>query len=152
MKPEVETYIIKDMSLFDRLVRYEQQVPGDLMVYDVETNSEQEVLAELYGFGICFSDKKAFYVPWRDKHGSVIWNAGQIDLIVKWLQQVASRRKLIGHNIIYDVLVTEKNLGIDLTDFVYSDTLLQKHTLDEEPPFALKEIAIVELGEWSCNS
>jgi DNA polymerase I-like protein with 3'-5' exonuclease and polymerase domains len=40
-------------------------------------------------------------------------------------------------------------LGIDIVPNVYSDTIIQKHLLAEEPPFGLKEIAVAYLGPWA---
>lgn len=144
-----ETYIIENKALFERLKAYESAVSDDLIVLDVETDSVIEKLANLYGIGLCFTDKKAFYVPWRDKLGNFVWSEQEREDIKEWLYSVCSKRKLIGHNIIYDVLVLENNLGLDFSKFIYSDTILQKHTLDEEEPFALKEIAVNVLGPWA---
>ncbi len=148
-KHNFETIIITDESLFQRLMNYETNVDSNLMVLDVETNSEQEILAELYGIGVCFTDQKAFYIPWRKQDGTKWWSPQSEQKIVDWLEATTKKRLLIGHNIIYDVLVIENNLQIDLTEYIYSDSILQKHTLDEEPPFALKEISVIELGEWA---
>jgi len=138
------------MSLFNRLKDYESKLDEDLpLVYDVETDSKEEMLANLYGFGVCFSDKKAFYIPWRKQDGKFWWTKEQAKEIEYWLHDTVCRRGVVGHNIIYDILVTEKNLGYNFEDHIVADTILMKHTLEEEPPFALKEIAVKELGEWA---
>lgn len=144
-----ETYLIEDLSYFERLKNYEQAVGNDLVVLDVETNSQIEKVADLYGIGLAFTDQKAFYIPWRKEDGSFYWDESTRSIIVEWLYSMCSRRKLIGHNIIYDVLVLENNLDYDFSRFIYSDTILLKHTLDEERPFALKEIAVNILGAWA---
>src|SRR5690606_8446511 len=64
---------------------------------------------------------------------------------------VVGRRKVVGHNIIYDALVFENNFGFTIDSRIHSDTILMKHTLEEEPPFALKEIAPSVLGAWATK-
>ena len=148
-KPEFETIIINTPELFSRLTNYVEALNPEMTVLDVETDSEKEKLAKLYGIGMCFTDKKAFYIVWRNKEGELIWNPSQIENITNWIKAICKNTKVIGHNIIYDVLVIENNLNIDITDCIYSDTILQKHTLEEEPPFGLKEISVQILGEWA---
>lgn len=150
-----ETYIIKDESLLNRLFLYSEKTPSNFVVYDTETDSVIERKAHLYGFGVCFNDKKAFYVPWRKRpidnsmEGEFWWNTETQKKIIDWLEKITKEKKLIGHNIIFDVLVTKYQLGIDLTHKVYSDTILLKHTLDEEKPHGLKEVAVKLLGPWA---
>lgn len=58
-------------------------------------------------------------------------------------------KKLIMHNASYDVRITLNDLKVSLLNALYADTQLMEHTLNEEGPFALKEICIrlaVELG------
>lgn len=131
------------------LVKYELDNNFNCVTLDVETDSTCEKIAKLYGIGLCFDDEKAFYIVWRDKLGKEIWSEDQKKYIISWVKTQASNKKLIGHNIIYDVLVLKNTLNIDLTHDIYSDTILQKHTLDEEPPFALKEISVNILGSWA---
>jgi len=144
--------MITDEKLFNSLVRYEKEVESDLVSYDLETNSEIEKLAKVYGIGICFSEMKAFYIPWRNKQGVMLWTDQQQKMILTWLKQTLAKRKVIGHNIIYDALVTEYDLGFTIDEYIHADTILMKHTLDEEKPFALKEIAPKILGAWATKA
>lgn len=152
MQPEFTHYIINDEKLFNSLVRYEKEVETDLVSYDLETNSAVERLALIYGIGLAFSEKKAFYIPWRNKDGSDVWTPEQQITIRNWLKDILTKRKVIGHNVIYDVLVTDYNFNFALDEHIYADTILMKHTLDEEKPFALKEIAPQILGPWATKA
>ncbi len=149
IKPEFSTHIIDNIQDFDKLKRYVEAVNSKVLSLDVETNSVSEKTAKLFGIGLCFNDKKAFYITWRRKDSTQVWSKEQEITISQWLLDISTKFCLIGHNIIYDVLVLENNLGIDLSPNIYSDTILQKHTLEEEMPFGLKEIAVRELGEWA---
>lgn len=148
-KPDFNTYIISDDNLLNRLYSYVDNLQPEITVLDVETNSQHEKIADLYGIGLCFSVSKAFYIPWRRPDGTKIWTQQKELEIRNWIEVICSKTKLIGHNIIYDVLVLENNLELYLTDRVYSDTILQKHAIDEERPFALKEIGVKYLGNWA---
>lgn len=151
-QPQFSTYIINNWTLFEALKKYSEEVDSDLLTYDVETNGKNEKTADLFGIGLAFTISKAFYVPWRNPDGSYFWNDKERAEIIVWLRILLKTRKLIGHNIIYDALVTEKNLDINIDDNIHADTILMKHTVDEEPPFALKEIAVQSLGDWADNA
>lgn len=149
MKPNFQTFIISTPDLFESLTTYANAVAGDFLAYDVETNSKIEKRADLYGIGLAFNTNKAFYIPWRKRDGSKYWDVFTENKIIIWLRETLLSRKLIGHNIIYDALVTENNLGIVIDDAIYADTILMRHSLVEDGDFALKEIAVLELGPWA---
>jgi len=145
-----QTYLITDWSLFERLQSYEAATDHQLpAVFDVETNNVEEVKADLFGIGLCLTDQKAFYIPIRNPDGSKFWSAAEESNIIKWLDNMLTSRGVIGHNIVYDCIVYSRNGGTVLDSHVKADTILMKHTVDEEPPFGLKEIAVRELGEWA---
>jgi len=148
-QPNIQHYIINTPALFDRLTAYADKVDSDIFVLDVETDSKIEKTANLYGVGVCYNENKAFYIVWRDETGQEVWSPEMQTTIKNWLATQSKHRKLIGYNIIYDVLVLEHNIGLELTDYIYSDTILQKHTIDEEKPFGLKEVSVKLLGEWA---
>ena len=148
-KPNFDTYIISDVTLLSRLYTYVDKLNPEFTVLDVETNSKIEKTADLFGIGLCFNTHKAFYIPFRTPSGNKIWSSQKELEIRDWLHKLCSNTKLIGHNIIYDVLVLENTLELYLTDYIYSDTILQKHAINEERPFALKEIAVEYLGSWA---
>lgn len=149
MKPNFQTFIISTPDLFESLTTYANAVSGDFLAYDVETNNKIEKKADLYGMGLAFNSNKAFYIPWRKRDGSKYWDALTEAKIHGWLKETLLTRKLIGHNIIYDALVTENNLGITIDEAIYADTILMRHSLVEDGDFALKEIAVAELGPWA---
>jgi len=147
--PSINTFIIDTWDAFNELVMYEQSAKEDIIVVDVETDSVHEKKAKLFGVGIAFEDNKSFYFPIRDNKGIELFSKDAQRHIADWLEEVCSERKLVGHNIIYDVLVLENNWNITLTPYIYSDTILMKHTLNEERPFGLKECAVQYLGAWA---
>ena len=148
-QPDFKTYIIKTSALFDSLKNYAAAAESDLLAYDVETNGVFEKTAALYGIGLAFTENKAFYLPWRNPDGTNFWNSSDADAIISWLGEMLKAKKVIGHNIIYDALVTERNLDLAFTEAIHADTILMRHLLVEDGDFALKEIAVQELGPWA---
>lgn len=148
-QPNFQTFLISTPELFESLKNYAEAVPGDFLAYDVETNSKVEKKADLYGMGLAFNTNKAFYIPWRKRTGEKFWSEDLEIKIVAWLRNLFGNRKIIGHNIIYDALVTENNLNVSIDSNIYADTILMRHCLVEDGDFALKELAVQELGPWA---
>jgi DNA polymerase I-like protein with 3'-5' exonuclease and polymerase domains len=145
-----ETHIIDTPELFERLKSYEAATEANHPVtFDVESNSKEEVLADLYGMGLCLTDQKAFYIPIRKPNGDKFWSEKQEEEIHDWMASVIKKRGVIGHNLVYDSIVYERNAGFCMDSYIHADTILMKHTLDEEPPFGLKDLAVKELGQWA---
>lgn len=144
-----DKHIILDKSLLERLYKYAEVVDSEYLIYDLETNSATEKLADIYGFGLCWTDQKAFYIPIKNKDGSNVWPSNTEQEIIIWLKNQLITKKVIGHNIIYDLLVTENVFKFSFIENIYSDTILMKHTIDEERPHGLKETAVKYLGDWA---
>lgn len=145
----MNTHQIFTFSEFLELQSYVEENEFEYIVIDTETNNKIEKLAKLYGAGFCFQDDEAFYIPFVTKEGTSWWRPQEEKIISNWISNQCKTKKVIGHNIIYDVLVLFYNWGVDLTENIYSDTILQKHTVDEERPFALKDVAVKYLGNWA---
>ena len=145
-------FIINTKTLLNSLIRYANEVESDLVSFDLEADSEIEKKANIYGIGLCFTDKKAFYIPWRNRDTTLFWSETDQQIILDWLKSCLLSKKIIGHNLVYDALVLENNFGITIDDNIYADTILMKHTLDEEPPFGLKDIAPAILGNWATKA
>lgn len=145
----IETNIL---YTWDDLIEFRDYVESSefpYIVLDTETDNRIEKLANLYGIGIAFEGQEAFYIPIRKQDGSKYWSEYDEERIASWIQELCQSKKLIGHNILYDILVLQRNWGYDLTPYIYSDTILQKHAIDEERPFGLKEVAVKYLGAWA---
>lgn len=142
----MQTHFIDCWDAFEDIQRFVQDNQFEYVSLDTETNSVIERKALLWGVGICFDDHEGFYFPIRDKEGNKFWSDEQEKAIAKWIAELCLTHKLIGHNIIYDVLVIKNNWGYDLTDYIYADTILMKHLVDEERPFGLKEVSVKYIG------
>lgn len=145
-KPEINLHLIDDTHKLTALLDYCLENNFETVAFDTETDSAQEKLANLYGIGLYFGFDDAFYIAIRNKDGSPIFS---LDTLKQTVNSLLVNKKLITHNGLYDVLVIENNLGINLTQFLYHDTILSKHMVDEERPFALKDVAVKYLGAWA---
>lgn len=146
----MQSYIIDDR---EKLVEFISMVESnyndiDIVAFDLETDSVEEVKANLYGIGIAFQEDEGFYFPIRTPEGELFFKEAT-DSVMSIVQKILKDKRIIGHNIIYDTLVWKKNTGVDISNSIYADTILMKHCINEEPPFGLKEVAVTYLGEWA---
>jgi hypothetical protein len=148
MSNKFDTYLIDSVQAFKDLQEYVASNNYEYVFLDTETNSSHPKKAEIWGIGLCFNDKEAFYIPIKDKEGRRVLEYIEPQ-IKEWVVKVCTTHKLVGHNIVYDVTVLLPFLNFDLTPYIYSDTILLKHTVEEEPPHGLKETAVKYLGMWA---
>lgn len=145
-----ETHFVDSNELFTRLKTYESKLDLSLpLTFDLETNNKEELKADIYGIGLCFTDSTAFYIPIKNPKGNLLFSPPKIKEIYQWIFTIAKKRGLCGWNVLYDILVFDYNTGYVMDDFVVLEGMLMKHLLDEEPPFALKENAVRYLGNWA---
>lgn len=116
------------------------------MAFDIETDGRPEILTRVIGIGVTAFEDEGYYFPFAT------WDIATNSLkslvdedyergFVEALLEILQRKLLIMHNGVYDVTVMFHRYGIDLTEALHADTILMKHTLEEEPPFGLKDIA-----------
>jgi len=148
-KPQTQTHLITSIDQLRSFFSTTTKQPYEYVTLDTETDGILEKSAKLYGIGICFDELNSYYIPIRSKTGDLLWSEKTLSKLAQELLHLCHSKKLLGHNIIYDVLILKNNLGIDLTPLVYCDTILLKHCIDEEPPFGLKETSVKYLGPWA---
>lgn len=142
---QINSYIISDLEEFKSFVNSNWD-DIDIVSFDIETNSVEEIKAQVWGIGLAFEDHEAFYLPLRDQSGLPLLPEKET---VEFVTHLLLNKRVIAHNGIYDTLVWFYRYGTRLYNRLYADTILMKHTLDEEPPFGLKEVAVRDLGPWA---
>lgn len=147
-----EILILKSASEILEAIEYLTAHKSPYLVFDFETDSAQEKLAQVWGLGLLADEKEAFYLPFRGPDKSYLHSEEDEAAILDALHKLFNSKKLIGHNSLYDFLVMENNWGVDLSDRLYADTILMKHMVDEERPFGLKDVAVKYLGDWANKS
>lgn len=125
--------IIDDMSSLKRMLVQLKDYHG-AVAFDVETDGLNTRKNKIIGLGIFFKTA-GYYVHDRD--------------LMKILASCLHGHKLIGWNSYFDLEMIKNNFGENLWDSLHADALMLKHTIDEEPPFGLKETAVRYFGATS---
>lgn len=121
----------------------------DFVSYDLETtglNKEDQVI----GIAICADLEIAYYIILS------YWDVKQQKLIDLETKKEAAnfvdklkKHKLIMHNAIFDVKMTESNFHVYLMDSLHTDTMVLAHLLDENRRVGLKDLGTSIFGESS---
>jgi len=117
-----------------------------VLAYDIETSTLNPRTGKIIGFSVSGQIGVGYYLPTR------IWNGSELedlyidgkkcdDLAIKLITMLKGK-KLVMHNGSFDIRYTKCFYGIDLRDDLYVDTMLLRHTVKEDGPFGLKDIAI----------
>lgn len=121
---------------------------SNIIALDTETTSINPRTGQIIGFSVSANIGEGYYFPTR------IWDAEKQELIdleisgkkcdeiAKQLIQLLKGKKLVTHNGSFDIRYTKNFYGVDLREDLYCDTMLLTHTIREEGPFGLKDIAI----------
>jgi DNA polymerase I-like protein with 3'-5' exonuclease and polymerase domains len=115
----------------------------DFLAYDTETTGLNVRKDRVIGFSISGDGTTGFYMPhltWDAKAQQLreMWSYDQVKDVIKKLLD----KELLMWNASFDIRVTRNYFNIDLTDALMADVMLMKHTVDEAPPFRLKEVMI----------
>ena len=148
--------IITDEAGVVELANYIRR--GNIISYDTETTSVNPRTGQIIGFSVSANIGEGYYFPTRK------WDADAqqlIDLTIggKSCDDIAIQlikmlldKKLVMHNASFDVRYTKNFYGVDLRDALYCDTMLLRHTLKEDGPFGLKDIAIEIQNELGLDA
>lgn len=118
---------------------------NDILAYDIETTGVNPRKHQIIGFGIS-NRTQGFYVPMAVFANNELLPYGLDSSLAKIALKALLVKKLIMHNAAFDCTFTFNALGVDLLPALHADTMLLKHTCDEEFPFGLKEIATKLFG------
>lgn len=117
-----------------------------VLAFDIETDGVVEKTCNVIGFSVSWKDNQGIYFVLRS------WNTetktldpilpphDELDLI-EWICTILQKKNLVMHNGVFDTNVFFHRYGYDLSQALTADTILMKHTIAEERPFGLKEIA-----------
>ena len=148
--------IITDQAGVLELAEYIKN--GNIIAYDTETTSVNPRNGMIIGFSVSADIGEGYYFPTRywDSECQALVDAyiggKSCDDIAKQLIGMLNDKKLVMHNGSFDIRYTKNFYGIDLRDALYCDTMLLRHTLKEDGPFGLKDIAIEIQDELGLNA
>lgn len=116
----------------------------EMLSFDVETTGLNTRKDKVIGFSVSGKEGVAFYLPlWTyNKNKSALEAASNTKESAKKLLEILKTKKLIMWNGSFDIRMSISNFNIDLTESLYIEGMLLKHTLQEDGPFGLKETGI----------
>lgn len=123
---------------------------AELVALDTETNSLDEMRAEIVGISVSLKPGEAAYIPLAHSYPAAptqLPRAEVLERLKPWLQD-ASKRKL-GQHVKYDRHVFA-NHGIEVQGYVH-DTMLQSYVLEVHKPHGLASLAERHLGRHGIN-
>lgn len=122
------------------------------VAFDIETNGVNESKCRVIGIAWCYDFDEGFYLPlaeWNKETKTLddLFSKKLEDALVAKLCSNLSTSELLMHNGVFDIACMFHSYRIDLTPHIYHDTMLAKHTIDEEHPFGLKDLGEIYIGE-----
>lgn len=120
--------------------KIDEILASEFIALDTETTGLNVRKDRVIGVGAA-SHTSSIYIPLLVWDGTELKETPHLEDALYLLKALKSK-KLILHNAAYDLRIIKHDLGIDLLPALYCDTILLKHTVDEIPPFGLKEIAL----------
>jgi DNA polymerase I-like protein with 3'-5' exonuclease and polymerase domains len=127
----------------------------EYVAYDTETTGLNVRKETVIGFSFTGKINEGYYFPlfyWDSTLNSLeahpFSSPENYDNILKALKN----KKLIMHNASFDVRVSLNYLKVNFLGNLHADTQLMEHTLNEEGPFALKEICIRKSAELGLDT
>lgn len=124
----------------------------NILAYDIETTGLVPTQEKVIGFSICGKVGEAYYIP------HLTWDYNQKKLVevfsfdkIKSILNSLKGKELLMWNGSFDVRFTRDYFGVDLTEELFADIMLMKHTVEEEGRFSLKGCAIQYQKEIGLN-
>jgi DNA polymerase I-like protein with 3'-5' exonuclease and polymerase domains len=135
--------IVRDKKDLQKVIDFISKEP--ILAFDIETTGLNVRRDTIIGFGVS-NKEEGFYLVHKE------WIGGQLveNLSVEQCREVLLKirnKKLITFNGSFDLRFTKNYFSIDLLNSLWSEAMLAKHTVEEERPFRLKEVAALLFGE-----
>jgi len=126
----------------------------EYVAYDTETTGLNVRKEEVIGFSFTGSVKLGYYLPlyqWNNKTQELEDHPTFNTIKQRQLLDILKTKKLIMHNASFDVRITANFFKVNLLTSLHADTQLMEHTLNEEGPFALKEVCTIKAKELGLD-
>jgi DNA polymerase I-like protein with 3'-5' exonuclease and polymerase domains len=127
----------------------------EYVAYDTETTGLNVRKEKVIGFSFTGKVNEGYYFPlfyWDTTTAMLLPHPFSSTEHYKNILNVLKYKKLLMHNASFDVRVTLNYLKVNFLGNLHADTQLMEHTLNEEGPFALKEICIRKAAELGLDS
>ena len=127
----------------------------EYVAYDTETTGLNVRKEKIIGFSFTGKVNEGYYFPlfyWDTNSNQLICHPFSSPENYTNLLKILKTKKLLMHNASFDVRVTLNYFKVNFLGNLHADTQLMEHTLNEEGPFALKEICIKKASELGLDS
>jgi len=133
-------HTVDDENELARLVKKLEK--AKVIAVDTETDSVDEMSANLVGISLAYEECDAFYIPIRHREGKQL----SLEVVKKHLSPIFSGKiPKVGHNIKFDYVIL-RNAGFELTPISF-DTMIAAYLLNPNARSQrLDELAFSELG------
>ena len=114
----------------------------DTLAFDIESTGLNTRKDTVIGFSVSGKEGTGIYYPVRT------WSNGELVVLndnnenIEYFLNKLVGKKLLTWNGSFDIRFIKNFYGIDLTDSLYIDGQMLKHTIEEEGDFALKKVAV----------
>lgn len=125
----------------------------DLVAFDTETTGLNVRKDSIMGLSFSTMMNSGWYFP-RYNYDVDIQKLVEMPFKNEFTKvlSILKTKLLVMHNGSFDCLIVDHQYNIDLTPNLFIDTIMLKHTVDEENPFKLKEIACKHYAELGFSS
>lgn len=144
-----QLYLASNLEEQRQYLTYLKGFNNAVMAVDTETTGVDSFDCDIMGVSISVDENEGFYFPihnFVNDELKVIEEQRLIELQSD-LNHLFTTNLLVMHNASFDVHVLRNCLEIDTLNSLYCDTLLLKHTIDEQRPHDLKNVSALYFGE-----
>lgn len=134
---------VKTQSQYDEMLQH--IVDSEYIAFDTETTGLNVRKDQIIGFSVSGEIGVGYYFPilrWNELEKRIEYHTSQLHFGYANLFKAILNKNLIMHNASFDIRIVKNDLGIDLLKNLVADTMLMKHTVNEEGRFGLKATAI----------
>lgn len=113
----------------------------DYIAFDTETTGVHKE-AHIIGYSVSWEVDTGYYVVLRewDKEKQILNVLETLDTAKSFMESLQFKN-IICHNAVFDATMVQNNYGVQLIQFVHTDTLILAHLLNENRRNGLKELA-----------
>jgi DNA polymerase I-like protein with 3'-5' exonuclease and polymerase domains len=128
---------------------------SEYVAYDTETTGLNVRKDKIIGFSFTGKPKIGYYFPvffWNKYLHSLMTHSFYTKERCDELLSILKTKKLIMHNASFDIRVTINYFKFNFLSSLHADTQLMEHTLNEEGPFALKQVCTIKQKQLGLDS
>lgn len=118
---------------------------ASIVAFDTETTGLNVRRDKVIGYSLSINEGEGYYIPIYSWDGENIVPHKIVG--TKKLLDILADKKLVMHNASFDCRIVYNFIDVDVLSNLHADTMLMMHTLNEEGPFALKDIAVARAKE-----